>query len=73
MSPEQQAELQRFQDEKLRIRKELRQVRRQLDEDIQTLGAKLKFLNIAGMPILLTVIALAWVFSRARKRKEAVR
>lgn len=73
MSPEQQTELQRFQDEKLRIRKELRQVRRQLDEDIQTLGAKLKFLNIAGMPILLTVIALAWVFSRARKRKEAAR
>ena len=73
MSPEQQAELVRFQDEKLRIRKELRQVRRQLDEDIQTLGAKLKFINIAGMPIVLTVIALAWVFSRARRRKEAVR
>ena len=73
MSPEQQAELVRFQDEKLRIRKELRQVRRQLDEDIQTLGAKLKFINIAGLPIVLTVIALAWVFSRARRRKEAVR
>ncbi|MBB5207397.1 Gldg family protein [Chiayiivirga flava] len=73
LNPEQQAELQRFQDEKLRIRKELRQVRRQLDEDIQTLGAKLKFINIAGMPIVLTVVALAWVFARARRRKEAVR
>lgn len=73
LNPEQQAELQRFQDEKLRIRKELRQVRRQLDEDIQQLGAKLKFINIAGMPIVLTVVALAWVFARARRRKEAVR
>src|SRR5690606_8332084 len=35
LSAEQQTELLRFQDEKLRIRKDLRQVRRQLDEDIQ--------------------------------------
>lgn len=66
LTPEQQAELLRFQDEKLRIRKELRQVRRELDEDIQTLGRKLKFLNIAGVPLLLTLGALAWVFIRRR-------
>src|SRR5690606_32852036 len=35
LNAEQQAELLRFQDEKLRIRKDLRQVRRELDEDIQ--------------------------------------
>ncbi len=73
LSPEQQAELERFQDEKLRIRKELRQVRRQLDEDIQTLGGKLKFLNIAGMPLLLSLAALGLVGWRMRRRRRAAR
>lgn len=71
LSPEQQAELLRFQEEKLRIRKDLRQVRRQLDEDIQALGGKLKFLNIAGMPLLLTLGALAFVGWRTRQRRAA--
>lgn len=71
LSAEQQAELLRFQDEKLRIRKELRQVRRQLDEDIQALGGKLKFLNIAGVPLLLTFGALGFVGWRARQRRAA--
>jgi len=73
LSPEQQTELLRFQEEKLRIRKELRRVRRELDADIEALGAKLKFLNIAGVPLLLTLGALGWVFLRARARKEAAR
>lgn len=71
LNPEQQAELLRFQDEKLRIRKDLRQVRRQLDEDIQALGGKLKFLNIAGMPLLLTLGALGFVGWRTRRRGRA--
>ena len=61
LSPEQEAELVRFQDEKLRIRKELRDVRHQLDKDIQTLGATLKFANVILLPVLLTLILmLAW-------------
>ena len=73
LSAEQQAELQRFQDEKLRIRKELRQVRRQLDADIESLGAKLKFLNIVAMPLLVTLLAIALMVWRARRRKAAAR
>ena len=73
LSPEQQAELQRFQDEKLRIRKELRQVRRQLDADIEALGAKLKFLNIVAMPLLVTLVAIALMLWRARRRNAAAR
>lgn len=71
LNPEQQLELQRFQDEKLRIRKDLRQVRRQLDEDIQTLGGRLKFLNIAGVPVLLTLGALGFVGWRSRRNRRA--
>lgn len=70
LSTEQQEELLRFQDEKLRIRKELRQVRRQLDQDIESLGGKLKFLNIAGVPLLLTLVALGFVGWRARQRRR---
>ncbi|MCK7594929.1 GldG family protein [Pseudomarimonas salicorniae] len=71
LTAEQSAELQRFQDQKLRIRKELRQVRRQLDADIQSLGARLKFINIVGVPLLVTLVAVGFAFWRARRRKEA--
>jgi ABC-type uncharacterized transport system involved in gliding motility auxiliary subunit len=73
LSPEQQTALLKFQEEKLRIRKELRRVRRELDADIESLGTRLKGLNIAGVPLLLTVGALLWVFLRGRARREAVR
>mgnify|MGYP003333868589 CR=1 FL=1 len=54
MSPEQQAEVQKFLDAQVRIRQELRNVRRNLDRDIDNLGTTLKILNIALVPILLT-------------------
>jgi len=71
LSAEQRTELERFQQEKLRIRAELRQVRRQLDADIESLGARLKFINIAGMPILLTIGVLGLLFWRGRRRQAA--
>ncbi|HEV8333236.1 MAG TPA: Gldg family protein [Steroidobacteraceae bacterium] len=67
MTPEQQAELTRFQQERLRIRKELRDVRRSLDVEIEQLGAKLKFLNIALVPLLLAIGAIALAFARRRR------
>ena len=69
LSPEQQDAIERFQAEKLRIRKELREVRHDLDSDIRRLGNKLKFINIAGVPILLTALALCFGWSRARRRR----
>ncbi|PZN34506.1 MAG: hypothetical protein DIU71_02425 [Proteobacteria bacterium] len=77
LSPEQEAELQRFQQERLRIRKELREVRRSLDVEIERLGSALKFLNIAFVPLLLSVGALGLEYTRRRKltagRKAAAR
>jgi ABC-type uncharacterized transport system involved in gliding motility auxiliary subunit len=58
LSPEQEAALVNFQDEKLRIRKDLREVRHRLDQDIEQLGGKLKFINILLMPLLLTLALL---------------
>ncbi len=71
LTPEQQAELERFREDKLRIRKELRQVRRQLDADIESLGGKLKLINIGLVPVLLTIAALGLLWWRRRERAKA--
>jgi ABC-type uncharacterized transport system involved in gliding motility auxiliary subunit len=68
MSPEQQQEVQRFLDEQVRIRQELRSVRRNLDRSIDNLGTTLKVINIAVVPLLLTVLALVVVFIRRRRQ-----
>ena len=69
MSPEQQAEILSFQSEKLRIRKELRDVRRSLDQDIDGLGSRTKFVNIALVPLGVIIAALLfWNLRRGRRR-----
>ncbi len=68
LSPEQLAEVEKFQHEKLSIRKQLREVQHQLGSDIEALGAQLKLINIALIPVLLTVLAL--LFRVARRRKH---
>jgi ABC-type uncharacterized transport system involved in gliding motility auxiliary subunit len=68
MSPEQQTEIQRFLDEQVRIRQELRAVRRNLDADIDRLGTWLKAINIALVPIVLTILALGVVWVRRRRK-----
>jgi ABC-type uncharacterized transport system involved in gliding motility auxiliary subunit len=67
LSPEQQAELQSFLKKKLEIRKQLRQVQRSLDESIDALGTRLKFVNIVLMPMLITVAALAFAWWKRRR------
>ena len=67
LTPEQQATVQQFLQEKLKIRKELREVRYQLNADIEALGRSLKFVNIALVPLLLTLGVLAlWLWRRRR-------
>lgn len=71
-TPEQEMELERFQHERIRIRKELREVRRNLDVEIERLGTFLKILNIALIPVLLAIGAIALTITR-RRRLRAVR
>jgi ABC-type uncharacterized transport system involved in gliding motility auxiliary subunit len=68
LSPEQQKELENFLKRKLEIRKELREVRRQLDADIDNLGSRLKFVNIALIPLLLTLGSLGYLGWKSRQR-----
>lgn len=68
LTPEQQATLQQFIQEKLRIRKELRDVRFQLNASIEDLGRTLKFVNIALVPLVLTLgVLVLWFWRRRRK------
>lgn len=67
LSPGQQAALEKFTKEKLRIRKQLREVRHQLDKNIQSLGTTLKFLNILLFPLLLTLLMLLVNYLRKRR------
>ena len=70
MSDEQQAEIQRFLDEQVRIRQELRGVQRNLDRSIERLGTVLQFINIGLVPLLLTAVALSAVFVRRRRAEK---
>lgn len=67
LTPEQEAELNRFQQERVRVRKELRDVRRSLDVEIEGLGTRLKVLNIALMPALLAIGAIVLAITRRRR------
>ncbi len=71
LSPEQEAAVVQFQQEKLRIRKQLRDVRHQLDQDIDALGSTLKFLNIALIPLLLTLLLIVMRYLRTRSEEVA--
>jgi gliding motility-associatede transport system auxiliary component len=70
LSPEQEKELDRFQQEKLRIRKDLRAVRLGLDQDITSLGNRLKIVNIIVAPLVFVVIAVLFALWRRSKRAQ---
>lgn len=72
LTAEQQATLQQFMQEKLQVRKELREVRYQLNSDIESLGTTLKFFNIGVMPILLTFGLVLLSLSRRIRRMQLV-
>jgi ABC-type uncharacterized transport system involved in gliding motility auxiliary subunit len=69
LSPAQKSELDNFLKRKTDVRKELRDVRRSLDADIESLGTRLKFLNIVLVPLLVTLVAVGFAVWQARRRK----
>jgi ABC-type uncharacterized transport system involved in gliding motility auxiliary subunit len=71
LSADQAREIERFQQEKLRIRKELRAVKAGLDKDIEALGTKVKFYNIFLLPLVLTALSLL-VVAWTRRRRQAI-
>ena len=68
LSAEQQAALEQFQQKKVEIRKELRNVQHELDKDIEALGMRLKVLNIVILPLLFTLLLWGVVVWRRRRQ-----
>ena len=63
----------RFQRDILKLRSELRTVRRSLNQDFETLEAQLWFLNIALVPILIGLFAILLGIWRGMRRRHRVR
>ena len=70
ITPEIQSEIDRFNGEMLETRRRLRDVQYQLTEDIERLGANLKAIDTALIPILLTIILLVMHYLRVQRRKS---
>ncbi len=67
LSAEQEQEIARFQEEKLKINKELKTVRRNLRSEIEQLGVTVKFINIFLVPLLIGVGGIVYAVTRRRK------
>jgi ABC-type uncharacterized transport system involved in gliding motility auxiliary subunit len=65
LSSEQQAEIDRFKIEQLEFKRKLREVRKNLRQDIERLGTVLAVLNITVVPILVLLAGLYMYFRRA--------
>ena len=62
-----------FTEERVRIRRELRDVRHSLRKDIEALEASLKFINIGLIPIVIGIGGLLAGLHRMRRRRTAIR
>ncbi len=67
---QQQQEIVRFREEKIKIRKQLRNVQHALQKDIERLETEMMFFNIGLMPILIGMMGLWFGMSSRRRRKS---
>jgi ABC-type uncharacterized transport system involved in gliding motility auxiliary subunit len=67
LSPEQAQEIQKFRDQRVKTRKELRSVQHELRKNIESLGSTLKFINIALIPVLIILFAIGLAAYRHKR------
>jgi ABC-type uncharacterized transport system involved in gliding motility auxiliary subunit len=68
LSSEQQAEIKKFQENEATVNKELKQVRKNLRQEIDSLQSTVKWVDIAGMPLLVTLVGLTLALVKRRRR-----
>jgi ABC-type uncharacterized transport system involved in gliding motility auxiliary subunit len=68
LSAEQQAEIKKFHENEANVNRELKQVRKDLRGEIDSLQNNLKWINLAGMPLLVTVAGLVLAWMKRTKR-----
>ncbi|PPR64965.1 MAG: hypothetical protein CFH10_00082 [Alphaproteobacteria bacterium MarineAlpha4_Bin2] len=72
LTDKQKLEVEKFTDQLLSTRKALRQVRHSLRKDIDSLRNRLSFVNIALVPLLVTIVAGGLGIARLNRRKRAI-
>ncbi len=70
LNKDQEAELQKFREEKIRINRELKEVRRSLNAEIESLGNRLKFANLFVVPVLVAFGGLTYAWRRKPRRRR---
>ena len=66
LSDKQRKEIEVFQKDYLDVRRQLREVKRELRKDIDRLDGILKFVNIAAVPLLIGLVGIGWAYRRRR-------
>ncbi|PWK81367.1 GldG family protein [Fulvimonas soli] len=69
-SAAQRDEIEQFQQRRLAINNELRDVQHQLNAEIDALGLRLKVINIVLMPALVTLVGLVFGWRRTRRSRR---
>jgi ABC-type uncharacterized transport system involved in gliding motility auxiliary subunit len=72
LSTEQQAELQKFRTKEADAKRELKEVRKDLRREIDSLENRLKWTNIAGMPALVTAFGIGLALFKRQRAKNRV-
>jgi ABC-type uncharacterized transport system involved in gliding motility auxiliary subunit len=68
LSPEQQQEIANFRKKEADVKQQLKQERKKLRADIDSLENRIKWLNIAGMPVLVAIAGVGLAFVRRNRR-----
>jgi ABC-type uncharacterized transport system involved in gliding motility auxiliary subunit len=68
LSPQQQAEIKKFRENEAKFDKELKQVRKDLRQEIDSLQNTLKWVNIAAVPLIVTLAGLGFAMFKRQSR-----
>lgn len=68
LTEEQNREIEKFRQLRLQTRKELRAVQHELKKNIEALGDRLRFINIALIPVIIIIVAVIVSLVRSRRR-----
>lgn len=71
ITDEQKTEIERFRQRQVEVAQNLKQVRKNLRKDIDKLGARVKFVNIAAVPIGVCLFGLGLAWYRHNKGRQS--
>ena len=69
MNPEQKIEIERFRSEEIDVRRKRREVRKNLREDIESLGKRLLVANMLIVPLAVSGLGIGVFIGRSRRRR----